>query len=61
MTHIEPDSPQDVPDVCGALILVLAGLITVAYWGFVGMMIVHFLRVPVIMHLLRISESCFSN
>jgi len=45
VADIEPNSSQDMSNLAGAIVLILAGLITLAWIGFIGRMIVYVLRV----------------
>jgi hypothetical protein len=47
VANIEPNSSQDVSDLAGAIVLILAGLITIAWTGLIGRLIVHVLPVAV--------------
>jgi len=47
MVNLEPNSSQDASNLAGAIVLILSGLITLAWIGFIGAMIVHVLQVAV--------------
>jgi hypothetical protein len=52
VANIEPNSSQDVSNMAGATVLILAGLITLVWIGFIGRLIVH---------LLPVAMSCSAN
>jgi hypothetical protein len=52
VANIEPNSSQDVSNLAGIIVLILAGLITLVWIGFIGQLIVH---------VLPVAASCSAN